>query len=457
MRPMRAFLLVLAACSAAPRPPVKPTVDVDPVGTHKAAIAAQIQPLVDHEVVASVVVGIYDAGKTEIYGFGKGPGGAPPNGHTLFEIGSITKVYTSLLFADAIQRKEVALDTPVSELLPPGITMPTRDNVAVTLAHLALHVSGLPRLPRLVAANAADPNPYGKYDENALYQDLIHTQLEHKPGDQVVYSNFGAGLLGFVLGRKLGTGYAKALETRILSPLGLHETYVTVPAAAAARRAQGTNDDLAPVPAWTFDALAGAGAIVSSAHDQLVLLDNELDAAAGSKQGMHAAMRLTQEPQLQNSVGDNEGLGWQIDAVGRYWHNGGTGGYHSFIGFDPKTRRGIVVLASTSVTLVDHLGEDLYKVLAGDAIKPPLFPTAEQLQPLVGTYELSGHKLTVTANGERLYLDGEGTKVRLVPYSDHEFWIEGLQSAAAFERADGKVARLVFLVGGNTMAAARVE
>jgi CubicO group peptidase (beta-lactamase class C family) len=452
----RIVLLLAAACSSAPHAVDKPK-PADTAGPHKAALTAHFQPYIDHQILASVVVGIYDGGKAEVYGFGNGPGGKPPNGATLYELGSITKIYTSLLLADSIQRKEVALDTPVSELLPPGITMPTRDGIAVTLAHLALHVSGLPRLPPHVAANVQAPDPYAKYDDNTLYQDLLHTELEHKPGEAVVYSNFGSGLLGFVLGRKIGGGYGKALQTRILAPLGLNDTFLTVPASAAARRAQGTTDDLQPTPPWTFDALAGAGALVSDVNDQLLLLDNELDAAAGSKQGMHGAMRLTQEPQLQNAVGDNEGLGWQIDATGRYWHNGGTGGFHSFIGFDPKTRRAIVVLASTSVTVVDRLGEDIYKILAGEAVKPPVFPTTAQLQPLVGNYDLGGHKLAVTATGERLYLEGEGTKVRLVPFSDREFWIEELQSGAVFERADGKVARLVFVAGGNTMTAARLE
>jgi CubicO group peptidase (beta-lactamase class C family) len=452
-------VFLVAACSSAP-PRVAPkpqSSDVDPVGPHKAAITAHLQPMVDHGVVSGIVVGLYDAGKIEIYGFGKGPGGKPPNGHTLFELGSITKVYTSLLLADAVQRKEVALDTPVSELLPPGITMPTRDKIVVTLAHLALHVSGLPRLPPTIAAMATAKDPYGHYDENALYQDLVHTELEHAPGEQVAYSNYGAGLLGFVLGRKLGVGYGKALQTRVLAPLELHDTYLTVPAAVAARRATGTNSDLAPVDPWTFDALAGAGALVSTAHDQLTMIEAELEAAAGSKQGLRGAMRFTQEPQLESKVADNEGLGWQIDGAGRYWHNGGTGGFRAFIAFDPKTRRGVVVLASTSVSLVDHLVDDMFKILAGDKLKAPTFPSAEQVAPLVGKYDLTGHQLQLTATGERLYLEGEGTKVRLVPFSDHEFWIEELQSVAVFERQGDKIARLVFVVGSNTMSAARVE
>jgi len=453
MRAMRAFVLVLAACgSTAPTVVKKP---VEP-GKHQAAIAAQFQPLVDHGIVSGLVVGVYDAGKVEVYGFGKGPGGARPDGNTLFELGAVTKIYTALLLADSVQRKEVALDTPVSELLPPGITMPTKDGKAITLGHLALHVSGLPRLPPSVDASGSAADPYGKYGENALYQDLLHTQLEHAPGEQIQYSNFGSGLLGFVLGPKLG-GYAKAMQARVLEPLSMHDTFITVPAAAAARRAPGTNDDLAPVPAWTFDALAGAGALVSTAQDQLELIEAELEASAGSKQGIRGAMRFTQEPQLQGT-GDNEGLGWQIDGSGRYWHNGGTGGYHAFISFDPKTRRGFVVMASTAVSApVDHLSDVLYRLLAGEAVPPPTFPSNAQLAPLVGHYDLAGHHLELETKADRLYLEGEGTKVRLVPFSDREFWIEELQSGVAFQREGDKIARMLLVGMDRQIAGTRTD
>src|SRR6185503_12495386 len=174
-----------------------------------------------------------------------------------------------------------------------------------------------------------------------------------------------------------------------------------VPAAAKPRLAAGTNEDLAAVPAWTFDALAGAGALVSSARDQLKLIDAELDAAAGSAQPLRHAMKLTQEPQLDRA-GDNIGLGWTIDSAGRYWHNGGSGGFHAFIGFDPKNKHGIVVLTSTASTLVDRLADAMYKVLDGAAPPPIRFATIEQLAPFAGTYDLSGTKLKVTVDGKRL-------------------------------------------------------
>lgn len=451
------WLVLAAACGSAPKKsaaPMKAVTGVeDPDGPHRASVAALVQPLIDHQIVSSAVVGLYDAGKLEIYGFGQGPNHAPPNGHTLYELGSVTKVYTSLLLADSVQRREVEMDTPVSELLPPGVTMPTRDHVSITLKDLALHTSGLPRMPPSVRPDS--PDPYGNYGEDNLYADLLHTELEHAPGEIVAYSNYGVGVLGFVLGRKLGTGFAKALDTRILEPLGLHDTFLTVPATAQARLAPGTTDDLKPAPRWTLGALAGTASLVSSVHDQLQLVDDELDAASGSKAPLRGAMRLSQEEQLQN-VPQNEGIGWQIDNEGRYWHNGTTGGYHAFVGFDPKARRGVVILASTGVSVVDRLSEDLYRLLAGDAVKPQEFPAESQIAKYVGTYDFAGHKLTVTPRDKRLYIEGEGTGVRLVPMSDHEFWIESLQSLAVFQRDGEDIRGILFVIGDHTIMAPRV-
>jgi CubicO group peptidase (beta-lactamase class C family) len=456
---VRSVLLAaaLVACGGPSTPPVRrpaaaPAPQADPDGPHRADVTAQVRPFLDAEVVSSLVVGIYDQGRTEIYGFGAGPGGAPPTGKTLYEIGSITKVYTSLMLADAVQRREVALDTPVSDLLPPGVAVPIRDHVAITLEQLALHTSGLPRLPpSLRGAPPADP--YGVYHEDALYADLAHTELQATPGTAMSYSNYGAGLLGFALGRRIGGGYAKALGDRVLRPLGLHDTYV-VPPPGVPDRAQGTDDDLRPAAPWTFDALAGAGAILSNVRDQLKLIDAELDAAAGAMTPLRPAMRLTQETR----PGAITTLGWQLDRDGRYWHNGGTGGFHAFVSFDPRTRRGVVVLAATSTSLVDHLGGSLFKVLAGEAPKPAEFPAPAQLAPLVGTYNFSGQKLTVRATGKRLYIEGPGEPPRrLMPLSSTEFYIEALQAVAVFQKDGDKIARLVFAIGDNTFTAPRVE
>ena len=454
-----AWVCLIAACGGSPRttvPAVKPVVDS---GTHAATVTALVQPMVDAEISGSIVVGIYDAGKSEVYGFGKGPDGKQPTGTTLFELGAVTQIYTSLLFADAVQRREVAFDTNLSELVPPGVTVPTFETSQhVTLGMLALHTSGLPQQPPSLMRRGASADPYGAYSEDALYADLIGSNFANPPGTVVNTSTFGAGLLGFVLGRKLGGGVVNVVSLRVLRPLGLESTFFTVPEGAKSRRQVGTNLDLKPVPNWTWNALAGAGGLVSSARDQLALIDAELDAASGSKQALRAAMRLSQEEQLPVTSGPNEGIGWDIDPEGRYWHSGATGGFRSFVGFDPKTRRGVVILSASAVSLVDHLALDLYKVMANEDTKPFKPPVIESLQPYVGTYQLGEFKLDVTIVDNHIYITGKGEKpLRLIPLSDHELWFEGQQAVVVFEKDGDKVARAVFVVGAQRLAAPRVN
>ena len=264
-------------------------------------------------------------------------------------------------------------------------------------------------------------------------------------------------MLGFALGRKLGGGYAKVLADRVLRPLELKDTFVVVPPALSARRAVGTNDDLAKAAPWTFDALAGAGALVSTAHDQLQLIEVELDAATGSSLPLRHAMKLTQEPQLDRT-GNNVSLGWTIDGTGRYWHNGSTGGFHAFVGFDPRAKRGVVLLASTATSVIDRLPDALYQIL--DNASPPAakLPTAADLAALAGTYEVGNLKLQILAKGKRLYLESTGEpRRRMAPISDREFWLEGLQTLGVFEKDGDKVARVVFDIGGRALVAQRAS
>jgi CubicO group peptidase (beta-lactamase class C family) len=431
--------------------------DVDPDGPSREAVALHVKPFLDGEIVTGLVVGLYDAGRTEIYGFGTGPGGKPPTGRTLFDLGSMTKIYTGLLLAEAIQRREVDLDAPIAELLPPGVTVPTQNGTAITAKHLALHSSGLPRFPPSLTSRKPPPDPFAGYGEDALVQDLIATQLDAAPGTTIGFSHFGTGVLAFALGRKIGGGFAAAIDARVLAPLELRDTFFTPPAGSAARRTIGTDEDLKPVSRWTWGALVGAGGLVSTVRDQLRLIEVELDAAAGSKGLLRPAMRLTQEAQL-DTPGENEGLGWKIDPAGRLWHDGMTGGYRAFISFDPKTKRGVVVLASTQSLLVDILGRTMFDVLDKTAKPPAPAPTAKQLAAYAGKYNFTGTELVIVAAGKRLYLEGPGEpRHRMVPFGERTFWIEALQSAAKFELEGDKVKSVVFKVGGNQISAPRVE
>ncbi len=455
-----ALTLTLAPTACTPKKVATPGVTLPAVaGARKAAIAEQVQPFLASQILDSVVVGISVNGKTEVYGFGRGTSANPrvvPDGDALFEIGSVTKVYTAMMLADAIEHGTTTLDAPLSDFLPPGVTAPTYQGKVITLGQLLTHTSGLPRLPASVQVDS--PNPYATYNEELLYKDLSATQLTQAPGEAEDYSNFGAGLLGFVVGKKLGRGYAAELNARVLHPLGLTSTTLNPTEAQRPRLVMGANDDLQPAPGWTFAALAPAGGLVSSANDQLRMLNAQLAAVAKDPSALSKLLRRSQTVVLESGE-SKTAYGWMIDRSGRYWHNGGTGGYHSFVGFDPQKNIAVVVLAATASSLVDRLAIAMFQIAAGDPAPPVKFPTMQELTPLVGTYDISElqTKVVVSVANDKLYIAAPGeAPTRLVPLTAREFLIESLQTVVVFEQTAGVVDKLVFVINGKPFEAKRI-
>lgn len=335
-----------------------------------AEISAVLTTRVETERRASgIVVGVIDAqGRRVIARGAPGAGGRPLDGKTEFEIGSVTKVFTSLLLADMVRRGEVALDDPAAMYLPPGATLPERDGTPITLIDLATHTSGLPRLPgNLKPRNPADP--YAGYTDAKLYAGLRSARLNSPPGVAYAYSNLGAGLLGQLLARRAGLLYADLVTARITGPLGLTDTAITLSPEQKARRAVGHDEGLSPVGYWTMDSLAGAGGLSSTADDLLAFLA----AALGYGQTpLHGAMADQLVPRRPAGEGMEVALGWHILPIPGgeiVWHNGGTGGFRSFVGFDRARRVGVVVLVDTASPVG---GDDIaLHLLAGAPLSKP--------------------------------------------------------------------------------------
>jgi CubicO group peptidase (beta-lactamase class C family) len=268
------------------------------------------------------------------------------DGDTLFEIASVTKVFTTLLLADMVQRGEVALDDPIAEFLPAGMKVPERGGRAITLRDLATHTSGLPRLPTNFAPR--DPgNPYADYTVEKLYQFLSTYELTRDIGVQYEYSNLGMGLLGHVLARRAGTDYETLVVSRIAAPLRLNATRVSLSPQLKARLAVGHNERREPVPLWEDLTLAGAGSLFSSVNDLLAFLVASFEDESPLTEPMAAtlaARRSTGFPDM------DIGLGWHVSRRnGRevIWHNGGTAGFSSYVAYVPHAQTGIVVLANS--------------------------------------------------------------------------------------------------------------
>ncbi|MGA7969298.1 MAG: serine hydrolase domain-containing protein, partial [Terriglobales bacterium] len=315
----------------------------------------------EHQSIG-IVVGVIEPAGRRVIAYGsldKGDKRAL-DGDTVFEIGSVTKVFTSLLLADMVQRGEVALTDPVAKYLPPGVKVPERGGRQITLQDLATHTSGLPRLPPNLAPK--DPaNPYADYSVEQLYQFLSSYQLTRDIGSQYEYSNLGGGLLGHVLARRAGMDYETLVRSRICEPLGMKSTGITLSAGMKSRMAVGHDRSLDAVENWDLPTLAGAGGLRSTANDLLTFLAANLGYTKSPLAPAMAAMLATRRP--TDVPGLEIGLGWHIltkDGREIIWHNGGTGGFRTFIAFDPKSRTGVVALSNTStMTGVDDIGRHL--------------------------------------------------------------------------------------------------
>jgi D-alanyl-D-alanine-carboxypeptidase/D-alanyl-D-alanine-endopeptidase len=292
---------------------------------------------------AGLVVGVWDGQRVATWHAGR----VPDRAASIFEIGSITKVFTATLLVDMAREGLVALDDPVQRHLPEGVRMPERGR-PITLEDLSSHRSGLPRLPKgllRLAFTRDRRDPYARIDAPSLEAALERTRPRREPERRAAYSNYGAGLLGHVLARRAGCSYDELVRRRIAAPLGLHDTGTAVD---GGRLATGHSRLGRPVGHWHFDALAGAGALRSTATDLIGFLRLHAGEPAGP---LADAVREMQVPRMRRGrVGF--GLGWVIvPPRGRVpyellVHDGGTGGFRSFAAVSPQRRVAVVVLAN---------------------------------------------------------------------------------------------------------------
>jgi D-alanyl-D-alanine-carboxypeptidase/D-alanyl-D-alanine-endopeptidase len=302
---------------------------------------------------------------------------APLAADSILEIGSVTKVFTATLLADLVEEGLVHLDDPVQRLLPDEVGVPVRGR-PITPCDLATQTSGLPRLPPGLFRRSLRRrhDPYAGFSDQDLLEALARTRLTSTPAVRLRYSNFGFGLLGYLLARRAGTRYEQLVRHRICGPLALEDTAIDVPDDARDRFADGHNRQGRRVPHWHLGALAGAGGLRSSVSDLLRFLDLQL---GDSTSRLARAARATHASRAKRGKLE-QGLGWvslplRGDPRRMLWHNGGTGGFRSFLGFVPDTRVAVVVL-SNSARSVDAIGFRILESLSRTR-QPTAAPDAE--------------------------------------------------------------------------------
>lgn len=414
-----------------------------------------------------IVVGLLDPVGRRVLAAGRaGPDPSVPlNGNTVFEIGSVTKVFTTLVLADMAGRGQLSFDSPVAALLPPDTRIPAKDGRQITVRDLGTHTSGLPRMPDNFSP--ADPaNPYADYSVAQLYAFLSRYELPRNVGERYEYSNLGMGLLGHALARRAGTTYEALVTDRVLAPLGMRDTRITLTPALRTRLATGHDATGNPTANWDIPTLAGAGALRSTVHDMLTFVAANLSPPPGA---LGRAMVETHAAQANTGAEDMDvGLGWHIlkrPTTTIVWHNGGTGGYHSFVGFDGARGMGVVVLANSSASIDDiaiHLLDDTFPLETPEPVKRRAEVAVDPsiLRDYVGEFQLTpGFTITVTLEAGQLFIQATNQpKFPVFPESETEFFLKVVDAQITFVRdEDGQVTSLILHQAGQHVPGQKIR
>jgi CubicO group peptidase (beta-lactamase class C family) len=283
---------------------------------------------------AGIVIAVSEHGERRIMNYGAA------KSDSLFEIGSITKTFTGLLLAQMAVEKKLDLRDPVRELLPPGVASAPK-GFEITLLDLATHHSGLPGMPDNPPTGGLRER-FTNYHASDLYDFIKRHGVAKSTHEKFAYSNLGFTVLGAALATRARASYPELLQREITGPLGMKDTVISVPPELRSRFMQGYGFDARPTPAWDLDAFASAGGIRSSVGDMLTYLEAELHP---ERTPFPRALVASQRARDSVSGAIGVALAWIFDPEnGIYLHSGGTGGFTSYVCFNPRRDYAAVVL-----------------------------------------------------------------------------------------------------------------
>jgi CubicO group peptidase (beta-lactamase class C family) len=282
------------------------------------------------------------------------------NQKSVFEIGSISKVFTSTILANFVIDEKINLNDNINGYLKTSFNNDTE----ISFINLANHTSGLPTLPSNLDLTKVNPeNPYKEYKEKGLEEYLTkHLELLNK--EKYQYSNLGAGLLGYTLSKIENTTYENLLQNKIFSKFNMYNSTSDINKIKG-NLVKGLNNEGNDVPNWEFSVLAGAGAIFSTVEDLSQFAISQFD-------NSNKELKLTRKKTFEVNENMDIGLGWHILKSQSknfwYWHNGGTGGYSSSMVIDENTKNGIIILSNvsafnTNMVNIDKLCFELMKTI----------------------------------------------------------------------------------------------
>jgi len=418
---------------------------------------AEVTPALAKNLLSGcVVTGESIQGTSTYHLSGKGLPGLAPEQH-LFEIGSISKVFTGLLLAQAVIDKKVTLTTTLRDLLGPDFTFADPQIAAITLEQLSTHTSGLPRLPTNIGLSPdTHPDPYAAYDRAALHAYLRTATLPQPGPHRAAYSNLGVGLLGDLLSRLNDTPWESLVVDRIAKPLGMKDTRVTL-SADDQKRLAPPHSGTKPSTNWHFKALAGAGALRSTAADMIRFGQALL---APDTTPFPEAIRLMVTPRIDFS-GKTTQIGLGI-LHGRFldqpvWeHGGGTGGYRTFLQIQPGAHTIRVILVNNT-----DFPTDAFLAALNPSTPPKQRPelplTPEAAAEFTGIYELTPDaRFTVLLRNGKLWTRLTGQPFFPLFYSGSDrFFLKIAAAELQFERTGDAISQVTLYQNGREQTAAK--
>jgi CubicO group peptidase (beta-lactamase class C family) len=359
-------LMLLAGCgygSAQDVPPADQPLPADEQGLIKRFVL----PL---PTQVQVAIAIVEGDEVRFVGVERSASGlrSLDNRDAVFEIGSITKVFTATLLAQQVRKGSLSLDDPVQRLLPIKLKAPARGGAELTLKHLVSHTSGMchqpPGLNFHALMHGHPGEPFKDYDVNRFEKYLKKKmKLDFTPGQQYQYSNMGMSLVGYILSRHTDKSYEELLHEAVFAPLGMSSSSTELDKVVA-QVVTGVEKHGVPAPNWDMYALASAGGIKTSAEDFARFAMAQLDP--------DSAIAMTQKPIFTIEDGYHVGMGWHIidRDDGERWlnHGGGMAGYTAIVDINVKRQLAVIVLSNLGnahelAENVSRLGHELMKRL----------------------------------------------------------------------------------------------
>ena len=362
-----AFFIIAMIAALLATAPTHAQVDIEQIVKEKA------QPILPKRGGGGVAVAVRMNGNTSFFNYGMADNAQnrPVTADSIFNLGSVGKVFATTLLAQAVRQGELSLDDPVAKYVTE--LQRSGDIRRITLGQLASHTSGLPRVPQQY-----ETWHKGRYTwpDFVRFLNSWKADPKHEPGQQYLYSNAAMVLLRVALERRFNTRFAALMHQRLTGPLGMSSTALPLPRDLLGRAVQGYGPQDRPIgrpgmEGGTFQ-WPGSGQIYSSSRDMATFLAANLGELPDHRP-IENAMALAQQPVFTVGPQLKLGLAWQNVTAGNFTiidKNGGLANTSTYIGFAPERKLGVVILVNRGKQHATGIGRQIIHALAQDQSQP---------------------------------------------------------------------------------------